>query len=82
MVPDLDLGLVRSYFPALGGEWVFFDNAGGTQAAVQVGRRLEEYLYTSNVQLGASYAVSELAGQRVRDARESMAEFIRAAPSP
>jgi cysteine desulfurase family protein (TIGR01976 family) len=79
MVPDLDLGLVRSYFPALGGEWVFFDNAGGTQTAVHVGRRLHEYLYESNVQHGASYAVSALAVQRVREARDSLTEFIHAA---
>ena len=42
-------------------------------------RRTEEYLYTSNVQLGASYDVSRTAGERVAAAAEAMAIFINAA---
>jgi cysteine desulfurase family protein (TIGR01976 family) len=78
MIPDLDLHLVRAHFPALSGEWTFFDNAGGTQTAVQVGRRLNDYLYNTNVQLGASYAVSAQAGNRVKEAQAGLAAFINA----
>ena len=28
---SLDLDFVRSQFPALAGDWAYFDNAGGTQ---------------------------------------------------
>ncbi len=79
MIPDLNLQMVRSQFPALSGEWTFFDNAGGTQTAVQVGRRLNDYLYNTNVQHGASYAVSAQAGSRVKEAQAALAAFINAA---
>jgi cysteine desulfurase family protein (TIGR01976 family) len=74
----MDLDFVRRQFPALAGEWVFLDNAGGTQTLKQVVARLHEYLLTSNVQLGATYQVSQLAGQRVLSARQAMAELIHA----
>jgi cysteine desulfurase family protein (TIGR01976 family) len=74
----MDTEYVRSQFPALGGEWVFLDNAGGTQILETVVRRTEEYLYTSNVQLGASYNVSRTAGERVAAAAEGMAIFVNA----
>jgi cysteine desulfurase family protein (TIGR01976 family) len=74
----MDIEFVRGQFPALGGEWTFFDNAGGTQILEPVVKRIEEYLYTSNVQLGASYDVSRIAGERVAAAAEAMATFINA----
>jgi cysteine desulfurase family protein (TIGR01976 family) len=78
MVAKLDMNLVRPHFPALSGKWTYLDNAGGTQTAIQVGRRLQEYLYHTNVQLGASYEISKLAGQRVKEAQLAMAEWINA----
>lgn len=77
----MDIEYVRSQFPALSGEWIFFDNAGGTQILEPVMRRIEEYLYTSNVQLGASYDVSRIAGERVAAAAQAMATYINA-PDP
>jgi len=74
----MDIEYVRGQFPALHGEWIFFDNAGGTQILEPVVKRIEEYLYTSNVQLGASYDVSRIAGERVAAAAEAMATFINA----
>ena len=44
-----------------------------------VAERISDYLLTSNVQLGASYAVSQQSGARVRDAHLSIAELIGAA---
>lgn len=73
-----DLNFIRSHFPALSGEWTFFDNAGGTQTVRQVGERIQDYLYHSNVQLGASYDVSRIAGEKVTEARKAWAEMINA----
>ncbi|MEH2381989.1 MAG: cysteine desulfurase-like protein [Nostoc sp.] len=74
----LNLDKVRQYFPALAGEWTFFDNAGGSQTLKKVVDRISEYLLSSDVQLGASYAVSELAGERLALATRGMATFINA----
>ena len=74
----LNLDKVRQYFPSLAGEWTFFDNAGGSQTLKKVVDRISEYLLTSDVQLGASYAVSELAGERLALATKGMATLINA----
>jgi len=75
---SLDLDIVRSQFPALSENKIFFDNAGGTQVARQVVERITNYLYHSNVQLGASYEVSQLSTNRVNDAREQWATLLNA----
>lgn len=77
----LDLSYVRQQFPALGGDWVFFDNAGGSQTPRWVGDRIVDFLYQSNVQLGASYGVSQTATERVAAAQAGLAELINA-PDP
>ncbi len=69
---------VRSEFPALAGDCVYLDNAGGSQVLKRVADRIHDYLLTSSVQLGASYAASQLAAQRVLSARRSVAELINA----
>jgi cysteine desulfurase family protein (TIGR01976 family) len=75
----LDLNFVRQHFPALAGDWVFFDNAGGSQILKPVVDRMTEFLYDSNVQLGASYAISQRATERVAAGSNAMATFINAA---
>ena len=79
MTQLLDLGFVRRQFPALDGEWTFFDNAGGSQILGPVADRMRDYLLHSNVQLGASYEVSQQAGERVAAATEAMAAYVNAA---
>ncbi|HKI59140.1 MAG TPA: cysteine desulfurase-like protein [Trueperaceae bacterium] len=74
----LDLSWVRSQFPALSGDWVYFDNAGGSQTLQSVADRVSDYLLSTNVQLGASYAVSQEAGRRVAEATRAMAGVINA----
>ncbi|MDH3217745.1 MAG: cysteine desulfurase-like protein [Candidatus Krumholzibacteria bacterium] len=74
----LDLQYVRSQFPSLAGGWTFFDNAGGSQTARPVIDRLTDYLCTSNVQLGATYAPSLTAGERVLSATEQVATLVNA----
>lgn len=78
----LPIGWVRSQFPALSDDptgSAFLDNAGGSQILGTVIDRIREYLITSNVQTGASYALSMLAAERLHNAQAQMAEFINAA---
>jgi cysteine desulfurase family protein (TIGR01976 family) len=75
---DMDIDFVRQQFPALCGEWVFLDNAGGSQTLEQVADRIRDYLLTSNVQLGASYDVSRLSGERVETGIQAVAKMINA----
>ena len=76
--PSLQLDYVRSQFPALARDWVFMDNAGGSQTAQPVIDRIQEYLTTSNVQLGASYEVSQQAGARVDLGTQTAATLLNA----
>ncbi|MCP3986213.1 MAG: aminotransferase class V-fold PLP-dependent enzyme, partial [bacterium] len=78
---DLDLEFVRSRFPGLAGDWIFFDNAGGSQTLEPVTRRIVEYLHGSDVQHGASYAVSRLAEERVAAGVAAVTGYL-GAPSP
>lgn len=77
----LDLDFVRSHFPALDQGWTFFDNAGGSQILRPVVERITEFLYHSNVQLGASYEVSQVASDRVNQGTAAIAQLINA-PEP
>ncbi len=76
----LDVMLARAQFPALSGEWIFMDNAGGTQVPLQVADSVRDYLLRTNVQLGASYGPSKTSGEAVAAGRRLMAEFIGAVP--
>lgn len=76
--PSLQLDYVRSQFPALEGDWMFMDNAGGSQIVQPVIDRMQDYLITSNVQLGASYDVSQRAGERVRLGEQVAATLLNA----
>ncbi len=74
----LDLDVVRAQFPALASGYVFLDNAGGSQTLGRVADRVRDYLLTSNVQLGASYAVSEQSTARVAEAARATADYVGA----
>jgi cysteine desulfurase family protein (TIGR01976 family) len=76
---NLDLAAIRREFPALNDSVAYLDNAGGSQVLRRVADRVREYLLTSSVQLGASYAQSQLAAERVLAARRAVAELINAA---
>lgn len=76
---NLNLDYIRSQFPGLDTDWILFDNAGGSQTALPVLRRIDEYYRTSNVQLGGSYDPSRLADQRVAGATGAMAAYVNAA---
>lgn len=74
-----DIEFIRRQFPALDSGYVFFDNAGGSQTLKRCAERISDYLLHTNVQLGASYEVSEKAGQRISEARKELATWINAA---
>lgn len=76
---SLDLDYVRAQFPALAGDMIFMDNAGGAQCLASVAERVSEYLLTTNVQTGASYATSQASTDRVAQARARMAQLVNAA---
>jgi cysteine desulfurase family protein (TIGR01976 family) len=75
---DLSLDLIRAEFPALNDDCVYLDNAGGSQVLKRVADRIHDYLLTTSVQLGASYAQSQTASEKVLSARRSIAELINA----
>ena len=75
----LNLAAVRAEFPALATDCVYLDNAGGSQVLRRVADRIRDYLLTTSVQLGASYAQSQLAAEKVLSARRAVAELINAA---
>ena len=76
--PPLDLAFVRERFPGLSGDELLMDAAGGSQTLAGVADRARDYLLHSDVQLGASYARSRLAGRRVAEGRARLAEMLGA----
>lgn len=74
----LDLNFVRRSFPALGGDWVYLDNAGGSQTLATVADRVRDYLLTTNVQLGATYEPSRRAAARVAEGYAAAAALFGA----
>ena len=74
----LDMSYVRSQFPMLADGYAYLDNAGGSAVLGRVADRVRDYLLNSSVQLGASYGGSVSAGERVIQARESVAQLINA----
>ena len=75
----LDPYRIRAEFPGLQSDMVFMDNAGGSQTLRRVVDRIGDFLLNSNVQLGASYATSVKAGERVAESRVRAAIFVNAA---
>lgn len=75
----LDPHRIRAEFPGLQTDMVFMDNAGGSQTLRRVVDRIGDFLLTSNVQLGASYATSVKAGERVAESRVRAAALVNAA---
>lgn len=74
----LDLAHVRSCFPALADGFAYFDNAGGSLVLRGVAERVADYLLTTSVQTGASYAHSQRASARLAEARARVATWIGA----
>lgn len=80
-LPLLDLDYVRAQFPALASEWIFLDNAGGSQVLASVADRVRDYLLSTSVQIGATYDPSRLAAERIAAAHRAGAALVNAADS-
>lgn len=74
----IDIDFVRKQFPALKKDFVFMDNAGGSQVLGKVVERISDYLVNHNVQLGASYKVSAEAGKKLKYATSRITELLNA----
>lgn len=74
----LDLKYVREQFPTLEKDWIFMDNAGGSQILKGAVDKIAEYYYSNNVQLGGSYQVSQDALAAFGKGREDIATLFNA----
>ncbi|KIW19239.1 cysteine desulfurase [Exophiala spinifera] len=81
MPSTLDLQATRAEFPALAQKQVFMDNAGGSQVLKTVIDSISTYLSSTNVQLGASYPVSQASTNKFNDGYLAGAKYINASPS-
>lgn len=72
----LNVNIARSYFPALAQNFVFMDNAGGSQILQPVIDKVQKYWVEANVQHGASYAVSQKAKAMLAEGKISMAALL------
>ncbi|TBW27082.1 cysteine desulfurase-like protein [Gramella sp. KN1008] len=74
----MDIEFVREQFPALKRDFIFMDNAGGSQVLGKVIERISGYLVHHNVQLGASYKVSVEAGEKLKYATSKISQLLNA----
>jgi cysteine desulfurase family protein (TIGR01976 family) len=81
MSSSFDVVAVRQHFPALNQRQVFMDNAGGSQVLSSVIDSISRYLSTTNVQLGATYPVSQRSTDAYDRGVEAAAKYINASPS-
>ena len=72
----LDLDFVRAQFPGLETDWTLFDNAGGSVPLGRVCDRVQDYMRTCMVQLGASYGLSSEASRRVEAGKRAAEELF------
>ncbi len=69
-ISDAERARIRAQFPALAGDTVFLENAGGSQVPKVVADRIYDYMVSTYVQLGAGYGLSQQATQIVDDAHD------------
>ncbi len=72
-ITDVERARIRAHFPALAGDKIFLENAGGSQIPKVVADRIYDYMVTTYVQLGAGYELSQSASRVVDDAHD----FVR-----
>jgi cysteine desulfurase family protein (TIGR01976 family) len=78
---SFDITAVRAQFPALNQKQVFMDNAGGSQVLESVITSISDYFRKTNVQLGASYPISQVSTNKFNEGHIAGAKYINAKPS-
>ncbi len=76
----VSLATIRAQFPALSGETVFLDNAGGSQVPRAVADAVRDYFLNDYVQLGADYDTSRRATAMVKRAHGFVEALMNAGP--
>ncbi|RDW84415.1 PLP-dependent transferase-1 [Coleophoma cylindrospora] len=80
-MPSFDIEAARGRFPALlNSGQVYMDNAGGSQTLDTVIEAIQDYLSSTNVQLGASYAVGQRSTALYDAGYDAAADYINASP--
>jgi cysteine desulfurase family protein (TIGR01976 family) len=74
----MDINFVRTKFPGLRNDFIFMDNAGGSQVLGSVIERTADYFMNYCVQLGATYEVSANASAKLDESVKAIASFINA----
>ena len=69
---------IRSHFPALKKNAVYFDNPAGTQIAQQSLDRVNQYLVETNANHGGVFATSSASDALLDEARQACADFYNA----
>ena len=75
-----DAAYARTHFPALATPWAFFDHAGGCPPARGVIDRVKAYMERTQVQLGATHALSQAAAEAVEAGRRAAERLVGAQP--
>lgn len=75
-----DIAAVRARFSALETPLAFLDGPGGTQVPDQVIAAIDDYLRTSNANVGGPYATSRRTEALIANSRLAAAEFLGCGP--
>lgn len=69
---------IRTHFPSLQSDAIFFDNPGGTQVCRQVIDAVVHYYETSNSNTHGAFATAQRTDQVIAEAREAFVDFLNA----
>jgi cysteine desulfurase family protein (TIGR01976 family) len=78
---QFDIAAIRAQFPALNQKQVFMDNAGGSQVLESVITSISDYFRKTNVQLGASYPVSQVSTNKFNEGHAAGAKYVNGKPN-
>ncbi|KAI4156299.1 MAG: hypothetical protein LQ340_000389 [Diploschistes diacapsis] len=78
MAETASIAHLRAQFPGLEQGQVFMDNAGGSQTLGSVITAIQNYLSKTNVQLGASYSISQKSTGLYEKGYQAAAKYINA----
>jgi cysteine desulfurase family protein (TIGR01976 family) len=74
-----DVNAIRSHFPSLATEAIYFDNPGGTQIVREAIERMQHYFQHYNANHGGVFRTSRASDAVVAEARQAVADFLNAA---